>query len=64
MKEIVPAGPIYLYVGRTEIGPYVKRIVDEKLLEEGDWCEITLTGKISWWFTSECSKVVIEKNTF
>ncbi|KAF2175337.1 hypothetical protein K469DRAFT_680190 [Zopfia rhizophila CBS 207.26] len=64
IEEIDPSGSIYLCVGRTKVGPYVKGIVVEKPSEEEDWCEITLAGTISWWFTSECSQVVIEKDTF
>lgn len=60
IEKITPSGPIYLCMDKTEIGPFVKGIVGEKPSEEGDWREINVTDTISWWFTSECSQVVIE----
>ena len=61
IEEIVPSGSIYLRVGKTQAGPYVERIVGDKPSHEENWKEITLTGRISWWFTSKCSQVVVEE---
>jgi hypothetical protein len=63
IEELVPSGSIYLREGRTEIGPFVERIVGDKPPVEENWEEIALTGRISWWFTSECSHVVVEEQT-
>ncbi|OCL06563.1 hypothetical protein AOQ84DRAFT_74349 [Glonium stellatum] len=64
IEEITPSGPIYLCMDRTKIGPYVKSIVGESPSEEGDWRKIDMAGKISWWFTFQCSQVVIEQGAF
>jgi hypothetical protein len=46
---------------RTEISPFVEKIVSDKPSYEENWDEIALTGRISWWFTSECSHLVVEE---
>jgi len=52
---------MYLRVGKTHAGPYVERIVGDRPSYEENWKEIALTGRLSWWFTSKCSQVVVEE---
>ncbi|KAF2179339.1 hypothetical protein K469DRAFT_596219, partial [Zopfia rhizophila CBS 207.26] len=59
IEDIVLLALIYVFSSNdSTAGPYV-RVVGSREQEEGDWREITGTDRIVWWFTSECSIVVI-----
>ncbi|KAF2185280.1 hypothetical protein K469DRAFT_779146 [Zopfia rhizophila CBS 207.26] len=59
IEDMVLPAPIYVFSGNdSTAGPYV-RVVGSREQEGGDWREITGTDRIVWWFTSECSIVVI-----